>query len=62
MQHHSKYTFRINKINLARNFLLTTSLTEINIIQFSILSLFRTKFVKSMNDQNVHDQKNNNNH
>ena len=43
------------RINLARDFLLTTLLTEINITRFSILNLFETKFVMSMNDQNVHD-------
>ena len=51
-----------HQINLARNFLLTISLTEISIIQSSILSLFETKFVISMNDQNIHDQENDNNH
>ena len=43
------------QINLARDFLLITLLTEINIRRFSILNLFETKFVISMNDQNVHD-------
>ena len=42
-------------INFAQDFLLTTSLTEINITQFLILNLFETKFVMSMNDQNAHD-------
>ena len=38
------------RINLARDFLLTISLTEINITQFSILSLFETGFVMSINN------------
>ena len=50
------------RINFVRYFLLTTLLTEINITRSSILSLFETKFVMSMNDQNVHDQENNNNY
>ena len=50
------------QINLARDFLLTTLLTEINITRSSTLNLFETEFVIPMNDQNVHDQKNDNNH
>ena len=43
------------RIDIARDFFLTTSLTEINIIRFSILSLFKREFVMSMNDQNVYN-------
>ena len=43
------------QINLARGFLLTTLLTEISIIRFSILYLFKTKFVMLMNNQNAHE-------
>ena len=50
------------EINLARDLLLTILLTEINITRFSILSLFETKFVISINDQNVHDLKDDNSH
>ena len=50
------------RINLARDFLLTTLLTEINMTRFSILNLFETEGVMTMNDQNVHDQENDNNH
>ena len=50
------------RINLARDFLLTTSLTEINITRSSILNLFEKKFIISINDQNIHDQENGNNH
>ena len=39
------------RINFARDFLLTTSLIEINIIQSSILRLLETEFVMPMNDQ-----------
>ena len=50
------------QINFAQDFLLTILLIEINIIRSSILNLFETKLVISMNDQNVHDQKDNNNY
>ena len=50
------------EINLAQNSLLTTSSTEINITQYSILNFLKTKFVTSTNDQNDHDRKNINNH
>ena len=50
------------RINFARDSLLTTSLIKINITRFSILNLFEMKFIMLMNDPNVHDQKNNNNH
>ena len=50
------------QINFAQDFLLTTLLIEINIIRSSILSLFETKFIMLMNDQNVHDWKDDNNH
>ena len=38
------------RIKLARDFLLTISLIEINIIRFSTFNLFETKFAMSMND------------
>ena len=50
------------RINFARVFLLIISLTEINITLFSILNLFETKFIMSIKNQNVHDQKNDNNY
>ena len=43
------------QINLARVFFLTISLTEIDIIRFSILNLFETKFAMPISDQNIHD-------
>ena len=50
------------RINLARDFLLKTLLTESKITRSSILNLFETKFIMSMSDQNVYDQENDNNH
>ena len=50
------------QINLARDFLLTTSLIEISITRSSILNLFETKIVMLLSDQNAHDLKNNNSH
>ena len=50
------------RINFAEDFLLTTSLIEINIIRSSILNLFEMKFAMSMNNQNVYDQENDNNY